>query len=49
MALFFICLWALPVDEKAEGAVLLRLQRDIDWIGAGLSSGSLALLSYVLG
>lgn len=49
IALFFVSLWALPEDEKAEGAVLSRLWRDIDWIGAILSSASLALISYVLG
>lgn len=49
MALFLISLWALPVDEKTEGTVLLRLRRDVDWIGAALSSACLALLSYVLG
>jgi hypothetical protein len=49
MALFLISLWALPVDEKTEGTVLLRLRKDVDWIGAILSSASLALLSYVLG
>ncbi|KAL6898474.1 MFS general substrate transporter [Trichoderma evansii] len=49
IVLFFITLWALPVDKKAEGSVLLRLRRDVDWIGAILSSASLALISYVLG
>ncbi|KAL7917537.1 MFS general substrate transporter [Trichoderma austrokoningii] len=49
VALFFVSLWALPEDKKTEGAVLSRLWRDVDWIGAILCSASLALISYVLG
>jgi MFS family permease len=49
LLLFFINLWALPIDKKVEDTILQRLRRDIDWIGAALSSSSLGLLSYVLG
>ncbi|EHK20863.1 uncharacterized protein TRIVIDRAFT_192541 [Trichoderma virens Gv29-8] len=49
LVLFFISLWALPMGKKLEGGILLRLKRDIDWIGTVLSSTSLGLLSYVLG
>lgn len=49
LVLFFISLWALPIGQKVEGTILLRLQRDVDWIGAALSSAALGLISYVLG
>jgi len=50
-AVLALALWALPVrgtHGQAEAA-LTRLARDVDWIGALLSSTSLALLSYALG
>jgi MFS family permease len=47
-ALFLISLWALPIDRISESAIFTRLRKEVDWVGAALSSGCLALLSYVL-
>ena len=44
--LFFIAFSALPRDKRSDSPVLRRLQKEIDWIGAGIAST--CLLSYVL-
>lgn len=49
--LFFVGIWALPVDAKAEevhASTWKRLATEIDWIGAVLASTAIALFSYVL-
>jgi MFS family permease len=44
-----VAVWGLPKNEESHGAVTWnRLFTDIDWVGATISSMSLALLSYVL-
>lgn len=48
LVLFFISLWALAKDKDFDSALILRLQREVDWVGAAQSSASLGLLSYVL-
>jgi MFS family permease len=48
LALFVVSIFAIPGDEKHEIHTKERLRRDIDWVGAGLASATLALLSYVL-
>ena len=41
--------WQLPsIEEKREGKVWSRVKAEIDWVGVGIASSSLALLSYVL-
>ena len=43
-------LWALPrdIDAALSRSSLVRLRRDIDWVGALIITASLALLSFVL-
>ncbi|KAI4240100.1 MAG: hypothetical protein L6R40_005339 [Gallowayella cf. fulva] len=38
----------LPEDRKREAITWQRLWKDIDWIGAGIASSCLGMLSYVL-
>ncbi|KAE9369207.1 MFS general substrate transporter [Stipitochalara longipes BDJ] len=45
-AVLALALWALPGGGTQAG--WRRLARDVDWVGALLSSASLALLSYAL-
>jgi len=43
--------WGLPEDlggSIAEGGVLKRLKREIDWVGASIATLSISLLSYVM-
>ncbi|KAJ2960534.1 hypothetical protein NQZ79_g4175 [Umbelopsis isabellina] len=50
-AVLVLALWALPRDIDGDplgSAMLTRLARDVDWIGALIISSSLALLSYEL-
>jgi MFS family permease len=47
--IFGIAIWGLPKNEESHGEVTWnRLFKEIDWVGATISSMSLALLSYVL-
>jgi MFS family permease len=47
--IFGVAVWGLPKNEETHGEITwTRLFADIDWVGATLSSTSLALLSYVL-
>ena len=47
--IFVVAIWGLPKNEESHGAVTWnRILNDIDWVGASISSTSLALLSYVL-
>lgn len=48
MVLFIVGVWALPADRRSRTPVFHRLKKEVDWIGAGLASGCLAMLSYVL-
>lgn len=49
VALFCSGLWVLPKDEaQAGGIVWKKLATEIDWLGAGLASASLAMFAYVL-
>lgn len=49
LALFLVSLWALPKDNRdVDGAVMSRLRKEIDWLGAVMSLAFLGLLSYVL-
>lgn len=45
--LFVINFWYLPQDREMEAITWARLRRDIDWIGALISSTGLGLLSYI--
>lgn len=45
---FVVGLWALPADQLAERPSWKRIKNEVDWVGAGLASGSLAMFSYVL-
>ena len=41
--------WALPhVEKEVDGKIMHNLRTKIDWIGGGIASGGLAVLSYVL-
>jgi MFS family permease len=47
--IFGVALWGLPKNGDSHGEVTwTRIVTDIDWVGASISSMSLALLSYVL-
>lgn len=46
--LFIVNIWALPLDKVGEGAIITRLQLEIDWIGATMACTCLSLISYVL-
>jgi MFS family permease len=48
--LFVVGIWALPLVavHRSEAPKLKRLATDIDWVGAGLASTSIAIFSYVL-
>jgi MFS family permease len=48
--LFGVGLWIIPKDakESRETPMWKRLATEVDWIGAGCASVSIALLSYVL-
>ena len=48
LAVFVAGLWALPRDQLAEGPKWKRLRDEVDWVGAGIASASLAMFSYVL-
>lgn len=48
LALFGLSLWVLPRDAVVEGSLFLKLQKEIDWVGALVASTSLAAFSYVL-
>ncbi|KAK3635138.1 hypothetical protein LTR56_014910 [Elasticomyces elasticus] len=49
-ALFVIGIWALPKVDVAETQTpkIKRLATEIDWVGAGIASGSISIFSYVL-
>lgn len=47
---FGVALWGLPAEVNnidATSSAWERVRRDIDWTGAFLASGSIALLSYI--
>ncbi|KAK5110525.1 hypothetical protein LTR62_005717 [Meristemomyces frigidus] len=51
--LFVMGIWALPSVQdpsrsSSQPSTLRRLARDVDWVGAGMASASIALFSYVL-
>ena len=48
LALFALSSWALPRDAIIVGSVFVKLQKDIDWVGAVMASASLGVSSYVL-
>ena len=48
LVVFVVGLWALPRDQLDERPTLKRLRKEVDWVGAGIASASLAMLSYVL-
>lgn len=50
LVFFVVGIWALPMDTKLGPlkATFRRLANEIDWVGAGIASASIALLSYVL-
>ncbi len=50
IALFLAAAWGLPRDgcSSSRQLILLRLRREIDWIGAGIATTSLGMLSYVM-
>ena len=40
--------WSLPTDkDRRSGRLMKRLRDEIDWIGAGIASSSLAMMFYV--
>jgi MFS family permease len=44
-----LAVWNLPGDRwEGRRVVALRLAREVDWVGAGIASLGLGLLSYVL-
>lgn len=48
--IFGLGIWTLPGDERLGEwrDVAGRLKREVDWAGAGIASGSFAMVSYVL-
>ena len=48
LVVFVVGLWALPGDQLAERPTLKRLRNEVDWVGSGIASASLAMFSYVL-
>lgn len=44
-----VAIWSLPKDEDAlrSGGIWKRMKEEIDWVGAGIASTSLAMLFYV--
>ncbi len=48
--LFVVGFWAVPSDVKVhtEVTVWSRLAQEVDWVGAGIASASIALLCYIL-
>lgn len=44
-----VAIWSLPIDNSniSRGTMLKRMKEEIDWIGAGIASTSLAMLFYV--
>ncbi|KAB8345826.1 hypothetical protein FH972_022881 [Carpinus fangiana] len=47
---FGVALWGLPAEvgiNYASSSIWGRIRNDIDWIGAFLASGSIAMLSYI--
>lgn len=48
LVLFLVGIWALPANQLVQKPTLKRLARETDWVGAGISSSFLAMLSYVL-
>lgn len=48
LAFFILSLWALPHDAVMERSVLVKIRKDIDWVGAIMASTSLGVFSYVL-
>ncbi|CAG7960897.1 unnamed protein product [Penicillium olsonii] len=49
-AVLALAVWALPhtIDGNLDKASISRLAHDVDWVGAGLISACLAILSYEL-
>lgn len=43
-----ISFWGIPNDAQNSRPSWMRLRNEIDWIGAGLASTCLGMLSYVL-
>ncbi|KAE8444102.1 hypothetical protein EG329_000884 [Mollisiaceae sp. DMI_Dod_QoI] len=48
LAFFILNLWALPHDALMERSVLVKIRKEIDWVGAIMASTSLGVFSYVL-
>lgn len=44
--IFVIAFFGLPKIDDKQPRILHRLKTEIDWIGIGVGSASLALLSY---
>lgn len=43
-----VAVWSLPADDQTmRGHIWNRMRQEIDWIGAGIASSSLAMLFYV--
>ena len=44
-----VAMWSLPADADIESgaSVWKRMKEEIDWVGAGIASTSLAMLFYV--
>ena len=48
LAFALVSFCSLPKTTHESSNVLLRLKRELDWLGAAIVSTSLGLLSYVL-
>jgi len=48
LALFAVCLWALPRDPAIKGSCIAKLKKKIDWVGALVASTCPAVFSYIL-
>ncbi|KAI5367302.1 Putative major facilitator superfamily, MFS transporter superfamily [Septoria linicola] len=50
LLLFIVGIWGLPKDSELASfkSASRRLATEIDWVGAGIASASIAILSYVL-
>lgn len=48
LVFFLLGIWALPPDRLAEPASFKRLRSQVDWVGAAIVTGGLAMFAYVL-
>jgi MFS family permease len=48
LGFFLLSLWTLPRDAVIEGSVIVKLKKEIDWVGAIMLSTSLGVFSYIL-